>query len=135
MGLNFSAKLGYVAGSFQDALGVSHDVSRTANLAPDGTLVFDKGTVDFAPARAVTPGDAPNFFPPKGSPQPGSIGDADYSPIIRLANAGGTVYNAPVVSYGVDADQLAFCAGVPIFPRCTTRSSSSAPGRPETQGR
>jgi hypothetical protein len=128
LGLNFSAKLAYVAGSFLDSLGVSHDVARTATLAPDGTLAFDKGTVDFTPTRTLTPGDAPNFFPPKGALQPGSVGDADYSPIIRLANAGGTVYNAPVVAYGLEAGQLDFCTTAPDFTKVHDKVVRFCPG-------
>jgi hypothetical protein len=128
LGINFSAKLAYVAGTFQDVHGVSHDVARTATLAPDGTLAFEKGTVDFSPARQVTPGDAPNFFPPKGTPQPGSVGDGDYSPIVRLTNAGGTVYNAPVIAYGIDADQLDFCTSPPDHARVHDKVVKLCPG-------
>jgi hypothetical protein len=127
LGINFSAKLAYVAGSFQ-ANGVTHKVAREAEVTPDGTLIFDNGTVDFAPERAVTPGDAPNYFPPKGTPQPGSVGDADYSPIVRLTNAGGTVYNASVVAYGLEADQLAFCTGKPDYTRVHDKVEHFCPG-------
>ncbi len=102
LGLNLSAKLAYA------------DVCRGARRAvaeQDGTLTFEAGTVDFSPTRAVTPGAAPNFFPPTAS-QPGSVGDAFYSPLVRVQNAGGHIYNAPVVAFGVEADQLEpFCGG------------------------
>src|ERR1700758_2737995 len=42
LGLNFSAKLTFAA-----------NAARTANLAADGTLIFDKGTVDFSPVRNI----------------------------------------------------------------------------------
>jgi hypothetical protein len=45
LGLNFSAKLTFAS-----------NASRTATLAADGTLVFDKGTVDFSPVRRIVPG-------------------------------------------------------------------------------
>lgn len=101
LGLNFSAKLSYA------------DVGkavRTARMEADGTVTFLRGRVDFSPEHVITPGDAPNFFPPKDF-QPGSIGDEDYSPLVRI---GDYIYNAPVVAFGVDADQLnAFCDGHP----------------------
>jgi hypothetical protein len=97
LGLNYSAKLNYAAvGS----------AARNATLEKDGTLTFDKGTVDFSPAWSITPGNAPDFFPPKAF-TPGSVGDADYTPLIRIGNSGGQVYNAPILAYDVSADQLA----------------------------
>jgi hypothetical protein len=45
---------------------------RKATLVGKFKLVFDSGTVDFRPQRSATPGDAPNFFPPKQF-QPGSV--------------------------------------------------------------
>lgn len=97
LGLNYSAKLNYAAVG---------KAARTATLEKDGTLTFDKGTVDFSPAWSITPGSAPDFFPPKAF-KPGSVGDADYTPLIRINNSGGHVYNAPIVAYNVSADQLA----------------------------
>ncbi|CAA9588181.1 MAG: hypothetical protein AVDCRST_MAG88-4346 [uncultured Thermomicrobiales bacterium] len=105
LGLNWSPKLVYAA--------VGRAV-RSARLGQDGTLTFGGGAVDFSPARALTPGDAPNFFPPKAA-QPGSVGDAAYTPLIRIENAGGHIYNAPVVAFGSDANQLRFCDGNPDY--------------------
>lgn len=101
LGLNFSAKLAYSE---------TGRAVRSGELRKDGTLIFDKGTVDFAPKRSVVPGNAPNFFPPK-SAQPGSVGDRDYTPLVRISNAGGYIYNAPVVAYGVEADGIDSCGG------------------------
>ncbi len=54
---------------------------------------------------------ARNFFPPKQA-QPGSVGDKDYSPIVRIVNAGGHIYNAPTVAFNVSEDVLnKFCGG------------------------
>ncbi len=81
---------------------------------PDGELylVFDAGTVDFSPTHSVTPGAAPDEFPPQAV-TPGSVGDADYSPLVRITNAGGHVYNAPMIAYDVTASELApHCGGV-----------------------
>ena len=102
LGLNYSAKLVY------------SDVGRAVRKATLGTdleLTFEKGTVDFAPERALTPGDAPNFFPPKAA-SPGSVGDADYSPLVKITNAGDEIYNAPMVAFNVDTATLdQFCDG------------------------
>lgn len=104
LGLNFSPKLTYAE--------VGKAV-RTARLEKGFTLVFSVGTVDFSPKRGVTPGDAPNFFPPKAV-QPGSVGDADYTPLVKIENAGGHIYNAPVVAFNVGEDELnRFCNGNP----------------------
>ncbi|GAB4525610.1 MAG: hypothetical protein OHK0046_41580 [Anaerolineae bacterium] len=102
LGLNFSAKLTYAE--------VGNGV-RPATLREDFTVVFERGTVDFSPVHSITPGEAPNYFPPAAF-QPGSIGSADYSPLMRLTNAGGFVYNAPMVAFNVEEDVLnQFCDG------------------------
>ena len=99
LGLNFSAKLTFAS-----------NAARTANLAADGTLVFDKGTVDFSPVRNIVPGPPGAEFPPV-SAQPGAVGDADYSPFVKVTNAAGVIYNAPIVAFGVDANQINFPNG------------------------
>ena len=48
--------------------------------------------------------------PPK-SATPGSVGDANYSPFVRIENAANVIYNAPVVAFGVDASQITFPNG------------------------
>jgi hypothetical protein len=103
LGLNLSAKMAYA------------DTCRAVRRARqefDGTLTFAAGTVDFSPERSVTPGASPDFFPPTQF-QPGSVGDTFYSPLVRVENAGGHIYNAPMVAFGVAADQIDFCAGNP----------------------
>src|SRR5258708_10068743 len=80
LGLNFSAKLTFAS-----------NAARTANLASDGTLVFDKGTVDFSPVRNIVPGPSGAEFPP-ASAVPGAVGDADYSPFVQVTNAAGVIY-------------------------------------------
>jgi hypothetical protein len=99
LGLNFSAKLTFAS-----------NAARTATLAADGTLVFDKGTVDFSPVRSIVPGPSGAEFPPV-SAQPGAVGDADYSPFVQVTNAGGVIYNAPIVAFNVDASQISFPDG------------------------
>lgn len=108
-----------------DALGINHspklaytDVGRGARHAvlendkEHGLmLVFNGGKVDFSPKHSVTPGDAPNFFPPKAV-QPGSIGDKNYSPLVKITNAGSHIYNAPIIAFDVSAEELnKFCGG------------------------
>jgi hypothetical protein len=101
LGHNYSAKLNY---------GNTGHSARPARLEKDGSLTFMRGTVNFAPKHAVMPGNAPNFFPPK-SFQAGGVGDQDYSPLISLINAGGHIYNAPIVAFDVSADKINNCEG------------------------
>jgi hypothetical protein len=101
LGLNWSPKLSYAA----VGRGARH-----ATLGPDATLIFASGTVDFSPERSVTPGDAPNFFPPSAV-QPGSVGDMDYSPLVVVENAKNQVYNAPMIAFDVNAEDISFCDG------------------------
>jgi hypothetical protein len=99
LGLNFSAKLSFAA-----------NAARTANLDKNGDLVFDKGTVDFSPVRFINPGPVGNEFPPTAF-QPGAVGDADYSPLVQIQNAGGVIYNAPIVAFDVNASDITFPNG------------------------
>ncbi len=102
LGLNFSAKLTYA-----DVGGAV----RTARLEDDASLTFMSGTVDFSPELALTPGAAPNLFPPSEF-QPGSVGDAAYSPLVKVTNAGGYIYNAPIVAFDVEPELLdLYCGG------------------------
>jgi hypothetical protein len=99
LGLNFSAKLNFAANG-----------ARTGTLDKEGNIVFDKGTVDFSPVRNVVPGPTGSEFPPK-SFAPGAIGDKNYSPYVRLTNAGGVIYNAPMIAFDVDASKINFPNG------------------------
>jgi hypothetical protein len=103
LGLNWSPKLAYSAPG-----------ARIATLAPNATLEFHSGTVDFSPEHRVTPGNSSNPFPPSEA-QPGSIGDSDYSPLVLVENSGGHIYNAPIVAFGVDASEINFCEGNPDY--------------------
>ena len=95
-GVNYSPKLAYA---------VTGKAARQARIEKDGTIVFASGRVDFSPAQKVVPGRAPNFFPPR-SAQPGSVGDADYSPLVQFANAKNALFNMPMVAFNVSADTL-----------------------------
>jgi hypothetical protein len=99
LGLNFSAKMSFMA-----------NAARTANLDQNGDLVFDKGTVDFSPVRSITPGPQGSEFPPTAF-QPGAVGDKDYSPFVQILNAGGVIYNAPIVAFNVNANDINFPNG------------------------
>jgi hypothetical protein len=99
LGLNFSTKLTFASLA-----------SRTGNLDTNGNIVFDKGTVNFAPKRDIVPGPAGAEFPPK-SFAPGSVGDANYSPFVRIVNAANVIYNAPMVAFDADANQINFPNG------------------------
>ena len=100
LGLNLAPKLSY------SQIG---NAVRDARLDADFELVFLRGAVDFSPVHAVVPGASPNFFPPSDF-SPGAVGDKYYTPLVRIVNAGGHIYNAPVVAYDVDAETLnGFC--------------------------
>jgi hypothetical protein len=97
LGLNWSPKLASApAGAV-----------RTATRGQGGGLVFDAGYVDFGPERRVTPGAAPDFFPPAAAVA-GSVGDSSYSPLVRV---GGAVFNATTVANGVTASEIEFPDG------------------------
>ena len=100
LGINYSAKLEYAAAC---------RAARDAEYATDGSVVFAQGTVDFSPEHSVVPGPSPHPFPPAAY-QAGSVGDMDYSPLVRL---GSVIYNAPIIAFGVDEDAIDFCSGSP----------------------
>lgn len=95
-GVPYSPKLAY---------GLTGKGARQARIEKDGTIVFASGRVDFSPKLSIVPGAAPNFFPPK-SAQPGSIGDADYSPLVRFDNGKNAIFNMPMVAFNVSAQKL-----------------------------
>lgn len=104
-GLVYSPKLAY---------GLTGKGSREATIERDGTFTFEAGKVDFSPDRSVTPGSAPNFFPPKAY-KPGSVGDASYSPLVHVKNAAkDVIFNAPMLAFNVSEEKLnEFCDGNP----------------------
>lgn len=115
LGLNFSSKLAYAdSPSVDDARrgrDRDRDAVRSATQAADGTLIFEGGKVDFKPVRRIE-GDSS----PPSVAEPGSIGDSCYSPLVKVTNAGGHIYNAPVVAFGSTPEQLApFCEGTPDY--------------------
>jgi hypothetical protein len=70
--------------------------------------------VDFSPEHRVIPSNSTNPFPPSEA-QPGSIGDNDYSPLVLIENAGGHIYNAPIVAFGANASEINYCEGNPDY--------------------
>lgn len=103
LGLNFSSKLSF------SAEGV-----RVGNFNSRGEIVFNQGRVDFSPERRVQPGSSNRPFPPT-SAQPGSVGDSSYSPLVRIRNSGGRVYNAPMIAFDVSASAINFPNGNPNY--------------------
>ena len=101
LGLNHSAKLAYSQ--------VGRAV-REGALDREAGLVFDAGAVDFAPKRRLVPGPRLRPFPPAVA-APGSVGDAQYTPLVRIANAGGHIYNAPVIAFDKSAAEISACRG------------------------
>ena len=102
LGINFSSKLVYAD--------VGRGVRRASQQLINGktVVVFESGKVDFAPMRSVTPGAAPNYFPPTAV-QPGSVGDANYSPLAKIGNH---IYNAPMLAFNAtEATLNAMCGG------------------------
>src|SRR5713101_1371565 len=100
LGVNFSKKL-HNAG----------DAARTATRRADGTFLFDSGLVDFRPNRQLQAGSKERPFPPSIA-QPGSVGDANYSPLV---NVGGIVYDAPVIAAAVEDTYINFPNGNPNY--------------------
>ncbi len=116
LGINWSPKLAY-----------STPGARIATLLSNSTLEFHSGTVDFSPEHRVTPGNSSSPFPPSVA-QPGSMGDKDYSPLVLVENAGGQIYNAPIVAFGVDASQINFCEGNADYSLVHDKVVSICPG-------
>lgn len=124
LGLNFSAKLNFSDAPPEMAEAMMEGAVRQAHFDNAGILVFDRGAVDFAPERAVqqasTDVSGTHNLLEGLQYQPGSVGSsADsengfYSPLVQISNAGGHIYNAPMVAFGTDATALrSYCEGIP----------------------
>jgi hypothetical protein len=109
LGINFSPKLVFAENSRS---------VRVAEGSFDGTLQFHWGSVDFSPVRSVVPGNntvaSASSFPPE-SFQPGAIGDELYSPLVKITTSGNHIYNAPMIAFDVDAEDLEFCDTTPDY--------------------
>jgi hypothetical protein len=90
-GVNFAPKLAHALGT--------KAVQKVGVLDPQAPVknqvIQFAGTVDFSPSLVVVPGPAPSYFPPSRF-APGSIGDANYSPLITTGN--GIVLDAPQIA-------------------------------------
>ena len=108
LGLNHSAKLNFVAtGNGARRAVIERIIIDETTGDDDVILVFDQGAVDFSATRQVQ-ADTSNpeqAFPPQVA-EPGSIGDAEYSPLVKIDNAGDHIYNAPMIAFDVNADQI-----------------------------
>src|SRR5215813_12442354 len=71
-------------------------------------------------------GEAPNFFPPRMA-RAGSIGDAHYSPLVRVANRNDIVFNAPVIAFNVGPEKISFCGGNPDYSVVTDSVANICP--------
>ncbi|MBV8971852.1 MAG: hypothetical protein JO290_06125 [Sphingomonadaceae bacterium] len=101
-GVNYAPKLAY---------GLTGTAARHATIEKDGTFIFNTGSVDFKPVLSVVPGPANAPFPPK-SFQPGSVGDATYTPLVYVDNSAKSVLlNAPVVSMASEEELNTMCNG------------------------
>ncbi|MFC7046106.1 hypothetical protein ACFQH6_12405 [Halobacteriaceae archaeon GCM10025711] len=93
LGVNWAPKLQNALGTpaVQEVQGTSDD----GRFEPQNQRTTFAGTVDFGPERRVEPG--PEGFPlDTERTQPGSVGDAAYSPFVTTGD--GVVYNAPHVA-------------------------------------
>jgi hypothetical protein len=102
LGVNFSKKL---------RVANVGDAARPATLRDDGTFLFQSGLVDFSPNRVVVPGPEDRPFPPKQA-QPGSVGDANYSPLV---SANGIIYDAPIIAAALEDASINFPDGNPNY--------------------
>jgi hypothetical protein len=100
LGVNFSKKLRNAG-----------DAARPATRRGDGTFLFESGIVDFTPDRVLVRGPEDRPFPPRVA-QPGSVGDADYSPLVRVD---GIVYDAPIIAAAVEDAAISFPNGNPDY--------------------
>ncbi len=92
LGLNWTPKLVHAIGT--KATQNATVVSGGAKNPNDFPVLKFSGNVDFKPVKKVVPG--PNLFPLDPATEPGSVGDAQYSPIVTYD--GKIVYNASHLS-------------------------------------
>ncbi|WP_246571581.1 DUF7482 domain-containing protein [Bradyrhizobium liaoningense] len=102
--------------------------TRVAEMDDSGNFTFKSGRVDFSPSQKLVGGEPPNFFPPKTA-RAGSVGDAHYSPLVRVANRMDIVFNAPVIAFNVEPEKIAFCDGSPDYSIVTDSVASICPDK------
>ena len=84
MGVNYAPKLAH-----------GKDTDGIQKVTMENGMIKFAGDVDFKPERIVVPGKFPKTIPP-ATAQPGSVGDANYSPLVQLPN--GLILNTPIVA-------------------------------------
>ena len=100
--------------------------TRVAEMDEFNNFTFKSGRVDFSPVQTLTAGEAPNVFPPKLA-RAGSVGDAHYSPLVRVANRNDIVFNAPMIAFNVGPEKISFCGGNPDYSVVTDSVASICP--------
>jgi hypothetical protein len=100
--------------------------TRIAELDESNEFTFKSGRVDFSPAQTLTAGETPTFFPPRLA-RAGSVGDAHYSPLVRVANRNDVVFNAPMIAFNVGPEKISFCGGNPDYSVVTDSVASICP--------
>src|SRR5262245_32284163 len=88
--------------------------TRAAEMDESNNCTFKSGRVDFSPVQTLTEGIAPNFFPP-GLAGPGSVGDADNRPLLRVPNRNDIDLIAPMLASNLGPEKLSFCGGNPDY--------------------
>jgi hypothetical protein len=100
--------------------------TRAAKMDESNNFTFKLGRVNFSLVQTLTAGEAPNFFPPKLA-RAGSVGDAHYSPLVRVANRDDIVFNAPVIAFNVGPEKISFCSGNPDYSVVTDSVANICP--------
>ena len=102
--------------------------TRVAEMDESNNFTFKSGRVDFSPTQTLVAGKAPNFFPPRVA-RAGSIGDAHYSPLVRVANRNDIVFNAPMIAFNVGPEKISFCGGNPDYSVVTDSVANICPDK------
>ena len=122
-----SRKMGLTwAPSLSNAKGLAS--TRVAEMDEANNFTFKSGRVDFSPVQALKAGETPNFFPPSLA-RAGSVGDAHYSPLVRVANRKDIVFNAPMIAFNVGPEKISFCGGNPDYSVVTNSVASICPDK------
>ncbi len=95
LNVNFAPKLANLAIGCPQCVQTVTLTTSGNNKFGDAVVNF-QGGVDFSPTRRLVAG--PTGFPPAVA-EPGAIGDANYSPFIRIQGSE-VIYNAPIVASG-----------------------------------
>ena len=100
--------------------------TRVAEMDESNNFTFKVGQVNFSPVQTLTAGETPNVFPPRLA-RAGSVGDAHYSPLVRVANRDDIVFNAPMIAFNVGPEKISFCGGNPDYSVVTDSVASICP--------